>query len=186
MSIIPAYYHAITQGTKRVYEPVTVVPPLLQWLVRRIEQRSQFITGEGSPGIHLGCITHEVFNRLYMGRVSLDWDPLHTTTTLKNGRDIFSLWVNIAPKERVNATLKKLGVDRAGFYRFHFDTCFWANKMNVNVWGVYVPHIDNERTLQPVATWGGLTQRYIEYAPAPVDIIRWNNRTTKPLGGPNE
>jgi len=186
MSIIPSCYHAITQGTKGVYEPLEVVPPLLQWLVRRIEQRSQFITGEGSPGIHLGNIKPDQFTRLYMNLLPLDWDPLHTNATLRTGRDIFSLWVNVAPKERPNPTLKTLGVDRAGFYRFHFDTSIWANRFDVSVWGVYVPHIDNEQNLKPVATWGGLTQRYIEYTRPPVDIIKTPNRTTKLLGGSNE
>ena len=181
MTIIPVSYDNITKRTRGVYEPLETVPPLLQWLVRRIEQRSVFIIGAGSPGVDLGTIKQEIFTRLYMGSVSLDWDPLHTTRTLKPGRDIFSLWVNIAPKERPNATLKNLGVDRAGFYRFHFDTCFWANKQNVNVWGLYVPHIDNERTLKPYATWGGVKQRYIEYENALT-----TNRITKLLGGSNE
>lgn len=177
MTIIPVSYDTITQRTRGVYEPVKTVPPLLQWLVRRIEQRSFFIIGAKSPGVDLGTIKQEIFTRLYMGSVSLDVNPMHTTRTLKPVRDIFSLWVNIAPKEHPNATLKNLGVDRAGFYRFHFDTCFWANKQNVNVWGLYVPHIDNERTLKPYATWGGVKQRYIEYENAPI---------TKLLGGSNE
>lgn len=164
MTIISSY-KTIATGTRGIYEPLEVVPPLLQWLTLRIEQRAQFITGAGSPGVSLGTITMESFTRLYMVSVSLDWDPLHTINTLLPGRDIFSLWVNIAPKERPNATLIKLGVDRAGFYRFHFDTsvCITQNKCDPRVWGVYVPHINNEKTLKPFATWGGLVQRYIEF-----------------------
>lgn len=133
------------------------VAPCLNWLVNRIENRAGVIVGNTSPGVELGKITPAQFGRLYMQLVPQDWDPLQTTATLSNGRDIYTLWVNIPPKHPIPRVLRPVGVCSPGLYRFMFDT---SNLTGVTVWGVFVPHWENDRALKYGATWGGLKQKY--------------------------
>ncbi len=133
------------------------VKPCLNWLVNRIENRAGVIIGATSPGVELGKITHAHFGRVYMQLVPQDWDPLQTTLTLKQGRDIYTLWVNIPAKHPIPPGLKPVGVNKPGFYRVIFDT---AHFDGVQVWGVYIPHWDDDKGLKFGATWGGLVQQY--------------------------
>jgi hypothetical protein len=157
MGIIQCYTY-FGQRRRGWFTPTgDTVAPCLNWLVNRFEPRAGVIIGDKTPVVQLGKITHAQFGRLYMLLVPQDWDPLQTTLTLQPGRDIYTLWLNIPPKYTIPAVLRPVGVSSPGLYRFVFDT---AQIDGVDVWGVFVPHWEDDKGLKFGATWGGLIQQY--------------------------